>query len=290
MSIQLVRVLPVLAVLLATPLARAQPTCTVAVVRAPDAIAAEIDAWMRSEPPCRISLRVRAVATADGLYVIAQEPSGKLHERVVPDGRTAAVLVASWAADDGAAAPALAPPAPTVASAEPMPPVRAPGASAVVATQPVERRSHLIDIGGMYSLTQDGTSLRIGVDALDVGPIRLGAVIARQTTDWGSMAPGLQTTDLQLLARAAAERAWGQVSLRGELAAGLVRSSDTSASSPPVIGKLAQTSLTVGGWVTHNWRVRGGPLVETVLNADYPSGTVRGGLDLRLWVGLDRRL
>ncbi|MBS1122593.1 MAG: hypothetical protein H6Q90_4821 [Deltaproteobacteria bacterium] len=287
MSNQLVRVLPALAVVLAAPLARAQPTCTVAVVHAPEAVTAEIEAWMRAEPPCRVALQVRAVATADGLYVIAQEPSGRLHERVVPDGRTAAVLVASWAADDGAAAPAVATSATPGTSA---PGTSAPGTTAVVATRPVERRSRLVDIGGMYSLTQDGTSLRIGIDALAVGPIRLGAVIARQTTTWHTTDPALQTTDLQLLARGATEYAWGEVSLRGELAAGFVRSSESMASSPSVTGPLAQASLTVGGWFTRNWRLRGGPLVETMLDASYPSGNVRGGLELRLWVGLDRRL
>lgn len=94
----------------ASSAARAEP-CDIAILHAPPAVAAEIAAWMTSEPSCLRPLQVRAVETADGLYVVAQEPSGRLHERTVPDAKTAAVLIASWAADDGAPpGPAMPPP------------------------------------------------------------------------------------------------------------------------------------------------------------------------------------
>jgi hypothetical protein len=269
---------------LAPAIAAAEPgpsaECDVQVLHAPDDVRAEIDVWMRSEPHCQIALRVRVVPTDGGLYVIAQEPSGKLHERVVVDGATVAALVASWAADDGTRhSPAPAPaatPAPSAAAR-----VDAPGT--VVPRAPEPQR--LVDIGGMYSLVEDGTSLRIGVDIQPLGPAMLGVVAARQTTTWSM---DLRTTDLQLLARVAIERPWGALWGRAEVGAGVVRVSDTMGSS--AAGVMAQGSLTAGVWLTDNWRLRGGPLVETVPDAKLQAGVVRSGLDIRLWIGVDRRL
>jgi hypothetical protein len=74
--------------------------CEVTIVRAPDDVRAAL-AFAIAREPCRVSLEVRAIATPGGLYVLARDFDGRVRERVVPDARSAAVLVTSWAADNG---------------------------------------------------------------------------------------------------------------------------------------------------------------------------------------------
>ena len=85
----------------------AQP-CAVRIARAPAAIRAEIERWLAGESSCNVALEVRVVATEGGYYLLARDIHGRVRERVVPDGASAGVLVASWASDDqlGADAPA----------------------------------------------------------------------------------------------------------------------------------------------------------------------------------------
>jgi hypothetical protein len=88
--------------------------CAVTVVRAPDGVREVVDHWIAAEPHCASALEVRIVETAEGLYVVAQDRDGRIRDRVVPDARTAGVLIASWAADDSvpfahAPAPIIAP-------------------------------------------------------------------------------------------------------------------------------------------------------------------------------------
>jgi hypothetical protein len=282
------KILPSLAILLAAPLAAADPApCDVDVVRAPDDARPIIEDWVRREPRCGRSLRVRVIATEGGLYVIAQEPNGRTHERTVPDAQTAAVLIASWAADDETRPER--PPAPLE------PAVSAPGSApppvVVAASAPAPAPwSRIVDIGGMYALVNDGTSLRIGIDLVRVARVNLGVAVARQTTSFplDNGDPPMRTTDLRFVVRGAVERAWSSLAFRAELGAGVMRISDDMPSYS--VGSVVEGSLTVGGWVTHNWRVRGGPLLSTVPDASLASGILRGGLDLRLWLGVDRRL
>lgn len=74
--------------------------CSVTIARAPDDVRVEIEAWVRAEPRCVTPLEVRVVETAGGLYLFARDGRGFTRERIVPDGRTAGALVASWIADD----------------------------------------------------------------------------------------------------------------------------------------------------------------------------------------------
>jgi hypothetical protein len=74
--------------------------CEVRIVRAPDDVRREIENWIAREPPCRIALDVRVIPTEGGLYLMARDSTGRLHERLVPDAQAAGVLVASWVADD----------------------------------------------------------------------------------------------------------------------------------------------------------------------------------------------
>jgi hypothetical protein len=103
---------------LAAP-AAAEP-CSVQMVRVPDDVRVQIERWVSAEPSCRVQLAVRVLPTEGGLYVIATDGAGLVRERLVPDATTAAVLIASWVADDGAARrPAPAPsPTPTPAPVE----------------------------------------------------------------------------------------------------------------------------------------------------------------------------
>jgi hypothetical protein len=74
--------------------------CAVHVARAPAQIRAEIERWLAGESSCNVALEVRVVATEGGYYLLARDVRGRVRERIVPDGASAGVLVASWASDD----------------------------------------------------------------------------------------------------------------------------------------------------------------------------------------------
>jgi hypothetical protein len=74
--------------------------CAVHVARAPAQIRAEIERWLAGESSCNVALEVRVVATDGGYYLLARDVRGRVRERIVPDGASAGVLVASWASDD----------------------------------------------------------------------------------------------------------------------------------------------------------------------------------------------
>jgi hypothetical protein len=99
-----------------TPVPPPAASCRINLVRVPADMRAEIEGWVAAEPRCRVTLDVRVVATPEGLYVMATDPSGRILERTVPDATTAGVLIASWAADDGAPAAPTPAPAPEVAT------------------------------------------------------------------------------------------------------------------------------------------------------------------------------
>jgi len=131
--VSLVRSTLVLVVLGAAAPVAAQPTpappapvCRVEMVRVPDDVRPVIEDWVRAEPRCAVQLAVRVIPTDGGLYVLATDGSGRVRDRVVPDATTAAVLIASWVADDGAS-PTTSPTAPPDSPAPP-PLSEAPGA------------------------------------------------------------------------------------------------------------------------------------------------------------------
>src|SRR5688572_6204068 len=85
--------------------AHAQTACQVDLEHVPADVSEAITSWVSAEPRCAVALSVRVVPTDGGLYVVATDANGGVRERVVPDAETAAVLVASWAADDAGAEP-----------------------------------------------------------------------------------------------------------------------------------------------------------------------------------------
>lgn len=94
----------------APPEITGQGTCEVTIVRAPDDVRREIESWVAREPFCRVALDVRVIPTEGGLYLLARDSTGLLHERLVPDAQAAGVLISSWVADDALEPPPLPPP------------------------------------------------------------------------------------------------------------------------------------------------------------------------------------
>jgi hypothetical protein len=84
------------------PAAEQRP-CEVLVLRAPYDVRKAIEAWVAQEAACSTSLEVRVVPSEGGLYLLAREPNGRIHERLVPDAQSAGVLIASWMANDSVA-------------------------------------------------------------------------------------------------------------------------------------------------------------------------------------------
>jgi len=89
--------------LVATPVAAAP--CAVTIVRAPDDVRSVVEDKLEDEAPCSVPLEVRIVPTDGGYYLLARDDHGRVHERTVPDATAVAVLVSSWADDDGTIAP-----------------------------------------------------------------------------------------------------------------------------------------------------------------------------------------
>jgi hypothetical protein len=97
---------------IAPPEIAGQGSCEVTIVRAPDDVRREIESWIAREPFCRVALDVRVIPTDGGLYLLARDSIGLLHERLVPDAQAAGVLIASWVADDALEPPPSPPPVP----------------------------------------------------------------------------------------------------------------------------------------------------------------------------------
>jgi hypothetical protein len=102
------RLAAVLVLLASAPVAAAP--CSVTVVRAPDDVREVVDHWVSAEPRCATTLEVRIVPSGEGLFVIARDDRGRVHDRMVPDAQTAGVLIASWAADDDVGLPPVVAP------------------------------------------------------------------------------------------------------------------------------------------------------------------------------------
>lgn len=130
---------------------RAPSPCEVDIVYAPDAVRAVVAQWVHAEPACRVALEARIIPTDGGFYLVVLDERGQVRERIVPDATSAAVLIASWAADDSILSPtpsreqaALPPstPLPSGSSlvplpAPPRPPPAAPALDVAPAPPPV---------------------------------------------------------------------------------------------------------------------------------------------------------
>jgi hypothetical protein len=145
----------------APPTATAHRACEVLILRAPYDVRHAIESWVAQETSCWTSLEVRVVPTEGGLYLLAREPNGRLHERLVPDAQSAGVLVASWVANDSVA-PVLAPTPPPLASPPP-PRRRATNIAPLVSPEVVKPPPHIVPlispvIAPLYDLSDDARS------------------------------------------------------------------------------------------------------------------------------------
>lgn len=321
------RILPVSTVALLVTAAAASraaaqeaPTCPVEILRAPPEVQPVIEEWVRAERVCGPALKVRVVPTVGGLYVLAEDANGRVRERVVPDATTAAVLIASWAADDAAPAAPLTPPAPpsaapgtAIAMEPPVPPAPPPAPPAPPPAPPSmppssvvlvdggsggRRGSRSLDVGVVVTANADTLSsgVKVGVDLATRFGLRLGVAGAYARTAYPfygyyTYAPErVLVHDLRLTGRAALERATGRWSGRLELGLGVVVSSLTTmdAGSASGAAPYGELGVTLGYQVSSNWRLRGGPVFT--LSAQTIQGGValsRGG-SVEGWAGLDR--
>jgi hypothetical protein len=205
----------------------APPSCSVEILRAPPEVQAVIEDWVRAERACGPALKVRVVPTAGGLYLLAEDATGRVRERVVPDATTAGVLVASWAADDGgnpvvaapvavalpaapiAPAPVIAmePPAPVPAPPPPVPapppPVSPAAAPPVPASAPIgirvvapgpAREDRSIDLGvliGRDRVSGDAGAIggTLGLDLVQRFGLRVGVAAGFSTDRYTLMTP-----------------------------------------------------------------------------------------------------
>jgi len=250
------RLLTTAALLVATAPALAQPVtlpeppaeadhgaeiCGVTFVRAPDDVRDVIEQRLRAEPRCASTLELRVIAADGGIYLIAQRPDGRIHGRLVPDAQSAGVLVASWVADDGTAAPPspvgmppAAPPAETVTVTDDRV-VAGPSSCHAVCETALPRRGRKpgrwLSVGMQYGSADINIGFRGELEVFRIGGFKLGATISytnqRQSVEpvQAGWQPGyLKLDDLGMLATLS--RAWhtGRWELRAGAGLGAVRS------------------------------------------------------------------
>ncbi|MGE0870992.1 MAG: hypothetical protein AB7P03_20675 [Kofleriaceae bacterium] len=302
--------------------------CDVSIVRAPDAVRPIVERWVEDESRCTLSLQVRIVATADGLYVFATAPGGRVFEQLVADAQAAGAIVAGWAANEGEstaalAAPVVAPATPAMAPVVPAPPALAPEplappgmASATPASpgpllrvdaSPMAKPSsgrRWLTLGALLKpYDQGGSGLRGELDLVAPGAWTIGLAASVSSSEaelMGFSAGTVRLTDLRALfqvGRASQHGRW-QIRLGGGV--GLVRTSiDGSVLGPERVEQVsgsgvsptAEASLLVSRELGPTWALGAGALV-TAFMQDWSGETawVGRGSDVLLFGGVRRRL
>ena len=294
--------------------ALAQPsTCSVTFVRAPDDVRHVIERWLDAEPHCVASIELRVLVTEDGLYLIAQRPDGRIHERMVPDAQSAAVIVASWVADDWTIAPPapIAPPPPPPA---PLPVVArtSDGAAVVTARVDVPSRGddHWLSIGPM-TRAQDGggRGIRAELELVRLGSFVGGVAASASASHMAARSPygtgGIDANDYQLLATLARPINGERWSVRPSIGLGAVHSSVTGfvVDGPPsgyVMDEgttedfVGEASVVVSRRIGDRWAISAGPIVtwinETIVSNTGGPEMRRDMLDLMLYAGVGYKL
>jgi hypothetical protein len=227
-----VAVLAVAAPAAAQPVTRPEmraEMCGVTFVRAPDAVRYVIEQWLAAEPHCSAAIELRVVPTDGGLYLLAQRPDGRIHERLVPDAQSAGVLVASWVADDWTAPPA-APSSPVTVEVDPFR-MGAPGSVGVAALAPAHKPAgpgHWLSLGMIVQTDNEGGGFRGEAEIASLGAWKLGGIVSysesnydlmQQTTfDWGV----LTVNDLEAMAYLSRAVSFGRWELRGGIGLGAI--------------------------------------------------------------------
>jgi hypothetical protein len=216
------------------PLESSEPgACEVTIVRAPDDVRREIENWVAREPACRIALDVRVIPTEGGLYLMARDSTGRLHERLVPDAQAAGVLVASWVADDTLEP---TPPPPGAARVPQSPEAETPPAPVMqraLIVPVVERRRWGI---GMTVLPGevDGARVRGSVDAVRQGGAAAELIVAGGYSDYEKGSMQVRRIDTRALLGLSWTQGSGTWRVRLQAASGVVwshvlRTADTPA-------------------------------------------------------------
>jgi hypothetical protein len=263
--------------------------CTVTIVRAPDDVRREIEDWVHREVACRISLDVRVIPTDGGLYLLARESTGKLHERLVPDGQAAGVLVASWVANDSLEPlppPPPAAPVPVLIPAAPfMPPTElilrgAPGACTTLACRG-PRRSASWGLGVTVLPTDNsGARVRLDFDVVRTGGFAAGLVLAGASGRGDSMSYYYDVTygarSNRVDGRALGAMSWtlshSAWSARAQAAVGAVWSHIFKDEGAGIYarnwaGMALEASILVGYHVSEEWSVGVAPVLTAYSNA-----------------------
>jgi hypothetical protein len=309
-----------LVVLSGSAVAAAEP-CRVEIVRAPEEVRPLIEDWVKAETRCGPPLRVRILATEGGYYVLAQDASGRVRERLVPDAQTAAVLIASWVADDGAAVdpeepvpapivapvaepdPVVAPPAAAPTPVAPAPSIMAPGMVETIAPAPtagkaVEKR-RTFGIAGLADPV--GGGMRLELDLKQTGPRWKGLVLGIAGGWWHheesfSGSWDMQLSDLSVLGQAAYDLRRGNFGFRASVGVGVAMTHgqlfDASSSSMETVTAATPTGegvLSGGYWVSSRWQLRGGVSINVMpQNLQSASFSYSRGVEPRLMFGLNR--
>jgi hypothetical protein len=288
------------------PLVEAHP-CTVTIVRAPDDVRREIEDWVHREVSCRISLDVRVIPTDGGLYLLARESTGKLHERLVPDGQAAGVLVASWVANDSLdplPQPSLVPvaPVPELIPAVPMvvPPgdLMLRGAPAPCNTLACRgpRRAATWGLGvTVLPISNSGARLRADFDVMRAGGFAAGLVLAGASSAAERMDyPSYGTRQHRVDARGLGGLSWtvyhGAWSARVQAAAGVVwshifKDADNGIFAKNWAAAVFEASILFGYHVSDEWSVGIAPvgtLYSTAWRHDFDASLGTGDLGLLL--------
>jgi hypothetical protein len=263
----------------AQPVTRPARACELTITRAPEAVRATIEAWVRAEPHCGTSLELRVVPTDGGFYLLAREGNGRIRERIVPDAQSAGVLVASWMADDGPSpgaaaydAPAEAPPPAHAAEAPPPDPAPAPpstvavvrpapsvGVAVAVASGERSRKGRAISFGGFLNAPEIGVRGVLDLARRGGWTIGVGLTLNLGPAEGGDThVAGIESRGQRVVAQIGRSLTRGKWSLRVDGGLGVQHVYD--------FFTVAEASLTLARAVTPRWSLVGGPVAMKVLS------------------------
>jgi hypothetical protein len=174
------------------------------------------------------------IPTEGGLYLMARDSTGRLHERLVPDARAAGVLVASWVADDTLEP---TPPAPGAAKVPQAPEAETPPAPVlqrvVLVPAPAEGRRWAL---GMTVLPGEvgGARVRGSVDAVRQGHAAAELTLGGGYSDFQNVFMQIRRIDTRALLGLSWTQGSGTWRVRLQVAGGAVwshvmRTGDTPA-------------------------------------------------------------
>jgi hypothetical protein len=275
-------------ILLAAPIASAQTfgpamQCSVSIARAPDDVRAEIERWVHAESRCTNALEVRVVPTDGGLYLFARDDKGRVRERVVPDAKSAGVLVASWVADDSVGPTPVPPPAAPAPAPVSEPPavvqISAPGMAmpteGLVATTTTATPAHRwLSLGAMTDF-DNNQGLRAEADIVVHGRWSIAGSLAvsgnhldfmDQSNLFGTFG-SMDTTDVRAVVSVAHTLTWGAWQLR--LSAGLggmytqvtVRNNTMLPRDGDGWFPTAESAVVLSRQINERWAISAGPMV-----------------------------